>query len=309
MVATTTEKDQAVLVLAFGAPHSLEEIGPFLKGIFQGRPIPPGVLEEVRRRYEAIGGGSPLVDITIRQARALEEEFRRRRRDLKVYVAMRYSSPSIVEVVGRAYDDGVRRLLAVVMSPFQSKASTGGYREDVRKGLYGRSDMEVIFLKPWYNHPIFITTLSRRIEEAMGSLKDPTILFTAHSLPEELVRDDPYTHQIDEAIDGILGLIGPVRWALAYQSRGRKGRWLGPDVEEVIEELSRKGEREILVVPLSFVADNIETLYDIDLVCKDKASVLGMHLKRVPAFNDDPSFIEGLARIITEDLTSPCEKI
>ena len=298
MKGPSVAENPAILLLAFGAPSSTEEVEPFLKSIFQDQPLPPGIVEEVRSRYEAIGG-SPLVEITKGQAQDLEEELRRLGIPSRVYVAMRHSRPSIGEVVRGMYGEGVRGILAVVMSPFQSRASIGGYVEEVERVSHG---MEIRFVRPWHNHPLFLDALSKRIRETKAGSSLPFILFTAHSLPEDMVGNDPYTHQIRETVDGVLRRLTCKGWAFAYQSKGRRGRWLGPPVEEVIEDLSVRGEEEVILVPLSFVADNIETLYDIDVIYKGMASRLGIHLHRVPAFNRDPSFLKGLARIIEEDL-------
>ncbi len=288
-----------VLLLAFGAPRSIEEVEPFLRSIFRGRPLPPALVEEVKGRYRAIGGTSPLVGITLEQARLVEGRLKERFGDIRVEAAMRHSPPYTEEVMERVLKEGVREVLVTVMSPFQSKASTGGYVDGL-KAFYGR--VGIRFLKPWHNHPLFLKALSGRIRASMEGLRDPFLLFTAHSLPEETLAGDPYVDQIRETVEGVTGMIGPVRWGLAYQSRGRRGRWLGPAVEEVLTVISEKGEKEVLVVPLSFVSDNIETLYDIDVVCRARARDLGLSLARVPAFNTHPSFIDALATIIGEEI-------
>lgn len=307
MSETTGYSNTAILLLAFGGPDSLESVEPFLKSVLHGRPVSKEQIDRAIARYKAIGGRSPLLDITRRQAQALEDSLRNEYPELTVYVGMRHWHPFIKDILEEMVRDGIKRVVAVSMAPHNSKASTGGYIRAVEDALNGLNvKPEVTFVRSWHNHPQFIRALSNRIEEGLARFRrkdDLHIIFSAHSLPEKMVEDDPYVDQIHETIEAVYREIGPVKWHLAYQSRGGGPfEWLGPDAGELMEKLSNNGVKDILLVPVGFVSDHVETLYDIDTVYRAKAEGLGINFKRTESLNDHSDFIAALKAIVTEYL-------
>ena len=300
---------KALLLLAFGGPRSLDEVEFLLTRLFQGRKPSADQVERVKERYRLIGGFSPLLNITQEQARGLEEELKKRGYSFKSYVGMRYGHPLIEETLKEILRDGITEIVALPMAPFQSRASTGAYMEEVnrvRKNL----DKEVLlsFAIGWHLHPLFIGAVRERIEEGLKEFdeeerKKVHLLFTAHSLPKSIIEKDPYAKEIGVSIQGVLEKLEPFPWHLAYQSKGGgPEEWVGPDVESVLGELSKEKIREVLIVPIGFVSDHIEILYDIDILYQDKAKLLGMRLKRTPSLNFSKRFIEALATILEEHI-------
>jgi ferrochelatase len=300
---------KALLLLAFGGPRSLDEVEFLLTRLFRGRKPSTDQIERVKERYRLIGGFSPLLNITQEQARGLEEELKKRGYSFKSYVGMRYGHPLIEETLKEILRDGITEIVALPMAPFQSRASTGVYMEEVnrvRKNL--DKEVSLSFAIGWYLHPLFIEAVRERIEEGLKEFDEEErkrvhLLFTAHSLPKSIIEKDPYAKEIGASIQGVLEKLEPFPWHLAYQSKGGgPEEWVGPDVESVLGELSKEKIREVLIVPIGFVSDHIEILYDIDILYQDKAKLLGMRLKRTPSLNFSKRFIEALATIVEEHI-------
>ena len=301
---------KALLLLAFGGPRSLDEVEFLLTRLFQGRKPSADQVERVKERYRLIGGFSPLLNITQEQARGLEEELKKRGYSFKSYVGMRYGHPLIEETLKEILRDGITEIVALPMAPFQSRASTGAYMEEVnrvRKNL--DKEVSLSFAIGWHLHPLFIEAVRERIKEGLKEFDEEErkrvhLLFTAHSLPKSIIEKDPYAKEIGASIQGVLEKLGPFPWHLAYQSKGGgTEEWVGPDVESVLGELSKEKIREVLIVPIGFVSDHIEILYDIDILYQNKAKLLGMRLKRTPSLNFSKRFIEALATIVEEHLS------
>jgi len=298
----------AVLLLAFGGPENLDVVEPFLRNVLVGRPITPELVERVKRRYELIGGKSPLPEITRNQARLLEEKlnssFILHPSSFKVYVGMRHWHPFIKDTVKQIKEEGIKRIIAMPMAPQASKASTGGYIDAMNKALEEVSGIEVIVAEAWYKNLLYLQAVADTVKEALKEFPedrrmDVQVIFSAHSLPKRTVEGDPYEMQLKETMDGVLKIIGPINSYLAYQSKGQApGEWLGPEVELVMEGLAKEGKKDVLIVPIGFVCDHVETLYDIDIVFKKKADELGMNFKRAASLNDSKAFIEALADIV-----------
>jgi ferrochelatase len=300
---------KALLLLAFGGPRSLDEVEFLLTRLFQGRKPSPEQIEKVKERYQLIGGFSPLPKITQEQARGLEEKLKSRGYPFKSYVGMRYARPLIEVTMKEILQDGITEVIAIPMAPFQSRASTGAYIEEVnrvKKNL--GQEMAVSFVVGWHLHPLFLEAIRERIREGLKEFdqeerKRVHLLFTAHSLPASIVEKDPYAKEIEASIKGVLEGIEPLPWHMAYQSKGGgHEEWVGPDVESVLEGLSEKKIHEVLIVPIGFVSDHIEILYDIDILYRKKAESLGMMLKRSPSLNFSERFIEALSSIVEEHM-------
>jgi protoporphyrin/coproporphyrin ferrochelatase len=305
---------KAILLLAFGGPRSLDEVEPFLTRLFRGRKPSSEQLERVKERYRLIGGRSPLPEITFKQAKALENSLDAKGYPFKSYVGMRYGHPLIEETLKKIVVDGIHEVIALPMAPFRSRASTGAYIEEVnqlKKNMEGKT--EISFVEGWHLHPLFLGAIREKIEEGLMQFtpeerKKVHLIFSAHSLPTSLVQNEPYVKDMEESVQEVLKKVEPLPWHIAFQSRGMgPEEWLGPDVESILTELPRQGVREVLVVPIGFVADHIEVLYDIDILYRGKAESMGMVLKRTPSLNFSERFIEALAAIVEEQMSDSSE--
>ena len=302
---------KALLLLAFGGPRSLDEVEPFLTRLFRGRKPSSEQLERVKERYRLIGGSSPLPEITVKQAKALENNLDAKGYLFKSYVGMRYGHPLIEETLKKIVEDGIREVIALPMAPFRSRASTGAYIEEVNQAKRSIEEkIDISFVEGWHLHPLFVGAIQEKVEEGLIQFtpeerKRVHLIFSAHSLPKSLVANEPYVKDMEESVREVLKTIEPHSWHLAFQSRGMgPEEWLGPDVESVLEELSKEKIRETLVVPIGFVSDHIEILYDIDILFQNKAKSLGMQLKRTPSLNFSKRFIEALAAIVEEHVSN-----
>ncbi len=298
---------KALLLLAFGGPRSLDEIEPFLTRLYRGRTPSPEQLERVKERYRLIGGRSPLPEITLKQAKALEERLNSKGYQFTSFVGMRYGHPLIEETLREILRDGIREVIALPMAPFRSSASTGAYIEEVshlRKSIGEK--IEISFVVGWHLHSLFLEAIQERIEEGLIQFtpeerKRVHLIFSAHSLPKSLAENEPYVKDMEESVREVIRKLKPLPWHIAFQSRGMgPEEWLGPDVESVLTQLSQQEVRKVLIVPIGFVADHIEVLYDIDVFYQRKAESMGMVLKRTNSLNVSEKFIEALSKIVEE---------
>ena len=294
-----------VLVMAYGGPESLEEIPGYLADIRAGRPTSHEIVEEITENYRAIGGRSPLLEVTRRQVDALAEELGE---SYRCYLGMRHWAPWIEEVVGQMLVDGVTHAVGLVLAPQFSALSVAKYQQRVAAGLdLYRGSIAFRHVASYHDAPGLIEAFAGRVSEGLSrwpeSERDRVhVVFTAHSLPERLLANgDPYGVQCTETArlvaDGV-GLAAE-RWSWSYQSAGRTpGPWARPDLGEHLTELAGRGVRDVVVVPVGFVSDHVEILFDLDIRARARADELGMRLERPPALNDDPVFIEALAELV-----------
>ena len=323
-----------VILLNLGGPDSIQAVKPFLFNLFSDRQIiqlgapflqkPLAWLiatirsKKTKRYYSLIGGKSPILDITRAQAAALEEALnsshvsRPSTLFFKVYVGMRYWHPFIEDVVPMIYKDGIRKLIALSLYPHYSVTTSGSSLSKFSEVVAG-FQMETFCISSWHNHPLYIEALvdviKKGIESFTPSLTLPPrggwmggegvhVLFSAHSLPKKIIDEgDPYVNQIMETIREITKRI-PIKWHLSYQSKSGPVKWLEPSTDEKIRELAAVGIKNILVMPISFVSDHIETLYEVDILYKNLAEKLGITLKRVNSLNTHIHFIEALKDMI-----------
>ena len=301
---------KAILLLAFGGPRSLDEVESFLTRLFRGRKPSPDQVERVKERYRLIGGGSPLLKITQEQAKGLEKKLNVKGYGLKSYVGMRYGHPIIEETMKEMLQDGIEEVIAIPMAPFESRESTGAYIEEVKRVQKNIGEgLKISFVVGWHMHPLFLEAIREKIHEGLMGFtpeerKGVHLLFTAHSLPKSIVEKDPYAREIGESIRGVLKGLEGQSWHMAYQSKGGgPEEWVGPDVESVLTNLFEGGGQKVLIVPIGFVSDHIEILYDIDIVYRKKAESLGLVLKRSPSLNNSERFIQALANVVEEQIT------
>jgi ferrochelatase len=295
------DKHPAVLLMAYGSPNSLDEVGEYLRQVRGGRLPTPEEVERLRERYRQVGGQTPLLKITLAQARSLEEKLQSGGLDSKVHVGMKHWHPFIEDVVEKIATDGASSLIGLALAPHYSKLSIGGYTDAVKRGL-ARTERPVQFtmVESWHDQQSLITALSRRVQDGLEKFNDPSgaiVLFTAHSLPKKFVQDgDPYWKQLQETSRLVATESGIKSWDFAFQSAGQPiDSWLGPSIKEKITELSSKGFRELLVCPVGFVSDHLEILYDLDIEAKNYATSLGTRQERTASLNDDPEFINAMA--------------
>lgn len=295
-----------VLLLAFGGPETLDDVAPFMERLM-GRTPPPELIERVQERYRLIGGGSPLPAITRRQADAIENELGSD--DFRVFVGMHYSHPLIADSVLQMASAGIERAVALSLSPHSSRVSSAAYLEEVCRATAKAADAPAfLFIESWHTERRYLDAVAEKVRVGLAGFGDAgddvEVIFSAHSLPARYIDDgDPYVDQIGETVAGVLERLGGVSWRLAYQSRGHgTGDWLGPDVATVMEEMAAAGAARVLVVPIGFVSDHVETLYDIDVVMRDKAESCGLGFRRAESLNTTPAFIEALTRAVRERL-------
>lgn len=261
-------------------------------------------LGTMRMRYAAIGGGSPMNAITLRQADALEKALGE---GYKCYVANRYCAPDTADAYCRAKADGAKRIIALPLYPHYSTATTGS-NFDALKELAAKdaSAPEVKYIRSFADEPGFVSAFSRKVLEAVAEFpeddrQDVQVLFSAHSLPHEFIAaGDPYLAEIQKHLAAALKLIKPAYFHLCFQSKGGgKREWLKPETDEVLRQLAAKDRGSVVLVPISFVAENIETLYDVEIGCRALAKSLGMkRFVRARCLDDDPEFIEMLAGLV-----------
>lgn len=308
--STNSPATIGVLLMAYGSPESTAELEPYLLDIRGGRETPKSLVDEITERYELIGGRSPLLDLTRQQATALETELNRRFAGspvtFKTYLGMRHWQPRIKEAVAQIAADGIQQVIGLVMAPHSSSMSTGAYYARLDEAIADLGvDLDVIRIQNWHAHPGLIAAIAEKASAARDRFgaEMPYVIFSAHSLPVRiLAKGDPYDAQLRETADLLAERLNlqDGGWQFCYQSAGQSAEpWLGPPIEEVIVELAQAGEKNILSVPIGFVCDHVEVLYDIDIVCKQLASANGARLERSDSLNDSPTFIAALADLVS----------
>lgn len=319
-----------VLLLNLGGPGALDEVEPFLVNLFSDREIielPLGALVQplfarliarlrgpsVRRNYARIGGGSPQLPLTLAQAQALEARLNRGGGAFSVFVAMRYWRPSTEQALHAMAEAGIQRIVTLPLYPQYSRATTGSSEGELARLLATprwRGRFEVSGIRAYASDPRYLEALAETIRSgleafAAGVRDQVVILFSAHGLPQRFVdRGDPYVAETESTRAGLLSLLQlPNRHFLGYQSRTGPVRWTSPGTDRLLDTLAASGVRQVLVVPLSFVSDHIETLYEVDQLFGDRARRAGIReYRRSPALNLRPSFIEALAGLVEDHL-------
>lgn len=310
-----TRRHTAVLLMAMGGPDCLENVEPFLRDVRGGRPTPPALVEEIRERYRATGGKSPAVGITQEVAKKLEQRLNGSGDGrYRVYVGLRHWHPFIKETYAELLKESPEQIIGVCMAPQQSSLSTGAYRKKVEDARTELGDgTEVTYVGNWNRHPRLIEAIVDNIRK--GLLAFPAderasvpVLFTAHSLPERIVAmKDPYPDEVKGTVEAVTRFLGNQPIFFAYQSQGRSSEpWLGPTVESMLDTIQLAGHRQVLVAPIGFICDHVETLFDIDIELKQLAATKGMRLDRIAMLNDSLPLIETLHDVLTTHESSLC---
>lgn len=292
----------AVLLMAYGTPRSPAEIEPYYTDIRRGRPPTPELLADLVARYEAIGGISPLAQLTEAQRDALQGALDRRAPGrYRVVLGLKHAEPKIETAVAELAASGTRRIVGLVLAPHFSAYSIGQYLGRAREAAAPHG-IEVVGVESWATEPAFVEFLAAEVRARLAELPANTkVLFTAHSLPRRIIdAGDPYPDEVRAtatAVASAAGLADWSQWAVAWQSAGRTPEpWLGPDILQVIDDLA-VGERAdgVLVCACGFVADHLEVLYDLDIEARGRAQAHGLAFARTACVNADPAVIDALA--------------
>jgi ferrochelatase len=335
----TAKRPVGLLALNLGGPETLEDVRPFLKRLFADREIirfPGGIpghqilarlvvlarLRAVRRNYRSIGGGSPIHRLTVAQLDGVSQRLAGRAgRTFRPYIAFRYTNPSSEGALKALAADGVEDVVVLTLYPHYSTATTGSSLRELdralcRTGLKGRFRFHVV--DRWHHHPGYLDLLAARVREGLRTWPPArrlgvALVFSAHSLPMSFVRaGDPYPTAIEQTVAAVATRLGsdrPAHTILSYQSQTGPVRWLGPRTDRVLEELGHSGVRDVLVVPLSFVSDHIETLYEIDQLFAGTAARAGITtFRRTRSLNDDPVFLDVLTALVEQALEAESVK-
>jgi ferrochelatase len=307
----------AVLLLQMGGPDSLDAVRPFLANLFSDRDIiriGPAWLQplvariiaarrapKVEHHYEFIGGKSPLRELTEAQARALEAELGP---GYRCFVAMRYWKPSTIEALAAIKREGISRVIALSLYPHYSRATTGSSVNELKRVLgEAGASFQVSYIDRFYDHPRYIDALEEKIREGLAAfhpLAEVELLFSAHSLPQSFIDEgDPYLSHIEETVRLVMERFENLPYHLAFQSRAGPVKWLEPATDDMLRHLAAHDVKSLLIVPLSFVSDHIETLYEIDIQYGEEAKGYGIErFERIESLNSDPIFLDCLADLV-----------
>lgn len=295
----------ALLLLSFGGPEGPDDVMPFLENVTRGRDIPRARLEGVAEHYHLFGGVSPIN----RQCRdliaAIEADFAEHGVGLPVYWGNRNWDPYVEDTMRRMADDGVRRALAFATSAYGSYSGSRQYVEDIARAraAVGERAPAVDKLRPYFNHPGFVDAVTDRTREALAEAPPGArLVFTAHSIPEEMSGAEAYVAQLTEVARLVAERVGAPSWDLVYQSRsGRPGQpWLEPDVCDHLGTLRAKGVDAVVLVPAGFVSDHMEVKFDLDVEAREKAGELGMSLTRARSAGTHPAFVSMVRDLVAE---------
>lgn len=284
-----------VLLVAHGTVENLDDLGAFVARIRHGRPAPAGLVEELRRRYEAIGGSSPLLQTTREQAQALAK-----RLEAPVLVAMRLWEPGVEKALLGAAELGLTRLVVIALAPFSQHVY---WDAAVKVAAAANTPVRLVPSPPYAEEPDFVAAHVEAIRSHANA--NASVVLSAHSLPNVAIqRGDPYARLVEASAAAVAAQLGrPV--GLCYQSQGADGGdWLGPTVRETLVALAASGQREVVWAPFGFLADHVETLYDLDLEARAIADELSLSFVRLPALNVHPGLTSALAAVAIRSISA-----
>ena len=294
---------RAIMLVGFGGPTAPGEIRPFLDRVLQGRPVPPARYEEVVHHYELLGGRSPYNDLTMRQAVALRDRLRRDGLDVPVVVAMRNAAPFMDDALRELASRGIRHALGFILAAHRCEASWERYQRDLdaARERLGAAAPALAYPAAWHDHPLFIAAVAARVRDALALLPQADrqraeLIFTAHSIPLAMAAHAPYVDQLRASAAAVAAAVAISGWRLAYQSRSGSPRepWLEPDVNRILPALAG---RAVVLVPIGFLCDHVEVLYDLDIEAAAIARAAGVTMVRAATVSDHPDFIEMIAAV------------
>jgi protoporphyrin/coproporphyrin ferrochelatase len=300
-----------VVLATFGSAVTADDVPAYLASVRGGREVPADLITEFRRRYDLIGR-SPLIDITQAQCAALQTllDSESDRGDTRVVAGMLHSDPSLTHALDTLASGGTRRIVVVALAPQYSPIILAGYERAVASRRAEHPDVDVHIAGAWHLIPEWVAALAERVEQALGGLEAQVrdhipIVFTAHSLPRPVVERDPgYITQLRDTASAVATRLGldDSRWSFAYQSAGHTPEeWLTPDIKDLFPGFRAGGITEVLVVPLQFLADHLEILYDIDIAAGEEATAAGITMHRIELPNTQPTFIRALAAVVNRE--------
>ena len=298
--------EKAVLLMAYGTPDTLDDVEAYFTHIRGGRKPSAGAVANLRARYERVGGGTPLRRISENVRQQLESALSEAGDPHRVYLGMKHWHPYIAETMARMKADGISEVTCIALAPHHSRMSVGAYRQAVEEAQRELgAPFALRFVDSWFRQRTFVELIAGAIQAALLKFSEPerdaaAIVFTAHSLPVRIRewgdRSEAELAESSAFVEREAG-IGP--WRIAWQSAGgTQEPWIGPDILDELETLSREHVRNVLQVPIGFVSDHLEVLYDIDVEAKEKARSLGMHLERTALPNASPAFIRVLVDVV-----------
>lgn len=292
-----------LLVMAYGTPYKEEDIESYYTHIRRGRPPAPEQLEDLQNRYAAIGGISPLAKITENQANALCDRLNEVQDDIefKVYIGLKHITPFIEEAVQQMHEDGITEAASIVLAPHFSTFSVQSYNGRAKEEAE-KYDIEITSVESWYKEPKFIEYWEKQVRETYSSMSaeeraNACLIVSAHSLPEKIIANgDPYPKQLQETADLIAKAAEITNYEVGWQSEGQTPEpWLGPDVQDMTRDLhNEKGYTTFVYIPVGFVSDHLEVLYDNDYECKVVCDEIGASYYRPAMPNTDPLFIDSM---------------
>lgn len=302
-------KKEAVFFISFGGPEKREEIRPFLEIVTRGRRIPPERIDEVAHHYETIGGASPINAITRRQAEDLEKALARTDTPWPVYIGNRNWHPFLEDTLRKMAADGIQRTVGFITAAHRTEASWERYInavEEARQRI-GAGAPSIEYVDPWFEHPLFIEAIAARVQDVVQRLSPSdqnrlAWVFTAHSIPTPMAEASSYVRELRRTAELVARKFSQKTWALGYTSRSGKPTdpWLEPDVCDWIREEAKKGVRDILAIPIGFIADHVEVLYDLDVEAQDAARAAGVRLLRAQTVGDHSMFIQMISDVVRE---------
>lgn len=301
-----------LLVMAYGTPYKEEDIERYYTHIRHGRKPSEEALEDLRQRYEAIGGISPLAKITQEQAEKLEQHLNEIQDEVefKMYIGLKHIEPFIEDAVAQMHADGIKEAVSIVLAPHFSTFSVKSYNGRAKEEAEKLGGLTITSVESWYSEPSFIEYWANQVKQVYASMtadeRDNAVLIvSAHSLPEKIIAaGDPYPNQLQETADLIAEAAGVTNYEIGWQSAGNTPEpWLGPDVQDLTRDLyNEKGYKAFVYIPVGFVADHLEVLYDNDYECKVVTEELGVSYYRPEMPNSKPEFIDCLANVVLKEL-------
>ncbi|RJZ76503.1 ferrochelatase [Listeria monocytogenes] len=303
-------KKVGLLVMAYGTPYKDEDIERYYTDIRHGHKPSEEMIADLRGRYHAIGGLSPLAKITEAQAYGLEKALNESQDEVefKAYIGLKHIEPFIEDAVEAMHKDGIEEAISIVLAPHYSSFSVEAYNKRAKDAADKLGGLRIKAINDWYKQPKFIQMWADRINETAkqipaDELLDTVLIVSAHSLPEKIKQhNDPYPDQLQETADFIFEKVVVPHYALGWQSEGKtREPWLGPDVQDLTRELyGREKYKHFIYTPVGFVAEHLEVLYDNDYECKVVTDEVGATYHRPPMPNSDPEFLEVLRTVVWE---------
>jgi ferrochelatase len=295
-----------VLVMAYGTPTTPKDVEAYYTRIRHGRPPTPEQLADLQRRYNAIGGTSPLTQRSADQVAGLAAALERHRPGgFDVRFGSKYEPPLLETTADSFRDDGFDVVVGLVLAPHSSSMSTDQYMSRAKEAL--GANVQFLDIGAWWAFPGFLEIIAARVNDALSGIPDPRrdtteVIFSAHSLPEKILESgDTYPEQLRESAERAAALAGVDRWDIAWQSAGRTpDPWIGPDILQVLREKRALGVTDVVSCPIGFVSDHLEVLFDIDIEAQGVAREVGLYLVRTTSLNDDSAFMTFLANVVQD---------